>query len=234
MSYIEHFSSLTIRSKCLDFGAGKGELVASLRNYGIDCIGCDIKEWYTSDPSQAFNNLEIGIHLFKSEYSTIPFSDSYFSTIISNQVIEHVHDLESIARELYRVSSDDCAIYLCFPTRELFLEPHTLTLFLHRFKPYGIFSILLYSISHFIKLKKLRSLRSSYIKDVNYLQNSVFLRNFSDINQVFTNAGFVVNDQSLIYLNQRFKSLIPFSILKYFINLKWFFPSFVLLSKYPK
>lgn len=89
-----------IRKKILDFGCGEGffaELV-----FGKDKIdvGLDI-----------FSNNRIQEAIEKKIYKTvklydgvtIPYPDNYFNTIVSNCVLEHIPDIKSSLKEIYRV-----------------------------------------------------------------------------------------------------------------------------------
>lgn len=225
------FNTLPISGKCLDLGAGRGELVSLLRANGVDCIGCDIKEWYSTNPSDSVEGLEVGVHLFQSTAHNIPFGDQTFDSIVSNQVFEHIADLPAMISELYRVTKPNSYLYLLFPTSSLLYEPHTLIPFFHRVKPYSFFSKFLFYISYLLKNKRLNGSRLSYPYEMKYVDEQVFLRSLEQISTAFNAQGFNVEDLTTLYLNQRFQFGLPLSLISKFIDLKIFFPVFLKISR---
>jgi ubiquinone/menaquinone biosynthesis C-methylase UbiE len=61
----------------------------------------------------------------------IPFEDASFDAILSNQVLEHVPDIEVVARELARVLKPGGMSLHLFPHLGVWREPHTRVPFLH-------------------------------------------------------------------------------------------------------
>jgi len=60
-----------------------------------------------------------------------PFDAEHFDAVISNQVVEHVIDLELFFAECARVLKDDGLAIHVFPTRWAVLEPHLFMPFVH-------------------------------------------------------------------------------------------------------
>jgi len=54
----------------------------------------------------------------------LPFGDSSFDIVVSNHVIEHVHDKERHLREIHRVLRPGGIAYLAMPNRLSIVEPH--------------------------------------------------------------------------------------------------------------
>jgi SAM-dependent methyltransferase len=54
----------------------------------------------------------------------IPFEDEFFSLVVSNQVFEHVHDIDLALSEISRVLVPGGSLVALFPTREVFREGH--------------------------------------------------------------------------------------------------------------
>ena len=54
----------------------------------------------------------------------LPFDDNEFDLVISNQVLEHVEDLETAVREMHRVLEPGAIAYHHFPSREVLREGH--------------------------------------------------------------------------------------------------------------
>ena len=122
--------------RVLDYGCGGGEMVALLRREGIDCRGCDI--FYAGadypDPELA-KQQEDGIVREIPADGILPFDDDSFDLVISNQVFEHVEDLELVMRELGRVMSPRGRMYHHFPSREVLREAHIGIPLAHRLRP---------------------------------------------------------------------------------------------------
>jgi len=111
--------------RVLDFGCGKGEIVSALRDHDIDAYGADV--FYSGSTFRA----EMAGDLFQAgrmrvieSDGRVPFQDDFFDLVISNQVLEHVEDLETATREIYRVLAPDGIAYHHFPSREVLREGH--------------------------------------------------------------------------------------------------------------
>src|SRR5688572_12034457 len=78
----------------LDFGCGKGALVADLTSMGFDAMGCD--PWVRWDESNP--------RLKRTEDPyRFPFRDESFDAVVSTSVLEHVSNKEECFREMHRV-----------------------------------------------------------------------------------------------------------------------------------
>ena len=94
--------------KVLDFGCGRGRTVLILRENGYEAYGVDINQ----------ARMELGYELIEErlkcdvknllrpirEDGTISFPDDFFHFVFSEQVFEHVKDLDKVASEINRVS----------------------------------------------------------------------------------------------------------------------------------
>jgi SAM-dependent methyltransferase len=66
---------------------------------------------------------------------TVPFPDLHFDLVVSNQVIEHVANLEQLVAELARITKPSGCVLALFPTREVMREGHIGIPFAHWFTP---------------------------------------------------------------------------------------------------
>jgi len=66
---------------------------------------------------------------------SLPFDDSSFDIILSQQVLEHVHNVEKYFSESKRVLSSGGKILLEFPHRLVPFDTHTRMWFVHYFPP---------------------------------------------------------------------------------------------------
>ena len=62
----------------------------------------------------------------------LSFDDGFFDLIVTNQVFEHIHDLDATAREMLRVMKPGGSILSIFPLRCVVREGHTGVPFIHR------------------------------------------------------------------------------------------------------
>ncbi len=110
----------------LDWGCGKGRAVLWLRERGYQAFGVDI------DPKP----IESGRPLFRQkghddlclhrmdENGRTQYPDAYFYYIFSNQVLEHVSELENMAGELYRIMAPGGEGLHIYPAHRRIVEVH--------------------------------------------------------------------------------------------------------------
>lgn len=114
---------LTPSHTILDLGCGKGALVESLKCQGYDAYGCDIAD---SDASDYEENQAVKSYLraIETQPYTLPFDDDQFDYVISDVVLEHVVDYESLFKEIHRVLKPGGVSLHVFPGRYVPIEPH--------------------------------------------------------------------------------------------------------------
>jgi len=153
--------SISKDSNILDFGTGTGYLVALLRFSGYsNTIGVDIKKNKSWD---AIEYLFLDNETIFTEYNgkDLPFPDELFNAVVSNQVLEHVNDVESYFSESARTLKSDSRSMFNFPHRIQLYDTHSQTWFVHYFPKhirrflYGIFAEL--SPDYYEGLLNLRS-----------------------------------------------------------------------------
>lgn len=116
----------------LDYGCGGGEIVKLLRQREVEAFGCD-----TFYGAATYSELEdsalLGTTIIKMEADKIPFPDNYFDFLVSNQVIEHVCDLDLALTEFQRVLKPGGQFLTIFPDKSTWREVHCEIPFLHWF-----------------------------------------------------------------------------------------------------
>jgi len=92
----------------LDYGCGAGDTVALLREDGFNAVGCDTfyaGNGHRGDTGEAVlaARKAAGIVCDVPESGDLPFPPGSFDVILSNQVLEHVNDLDATLARMTRV-----------------------------------------------------------------------------------------------------------------------------------
>jgi SAM-dependent methyltransferase len=113
--------------RVLDVGCGRGGTVAWLVEQGFDAYGLDVGAGYIAN---GLAYLGEG-RLFVLNGDRYPFPDDYFDFVISDQVFEHVADLDQLAREVARITKLGGGGLHIFPAKWILVEPHMLMPMVH-------------------------------------------------------------------------------------------------------
>ena len=124
--------------RVLDFGCGAGEIVKGGLAQNLDMWGADVYQ----GKQAAFHDrivVEAGpsasSRIMRIEDDTLPFPENYFDIVVSNQVFEHVKDLDRPLREIRRVLRPHGIFMALFPGRETWWDGHCELYFAHWLKP---------------------------------------------------------------------------------------------------
>lgn len=137
--------------RLLDIGCGYGglirDLVRELPRFGVpaNCIqiyGYEIVEQRARFPGylellmESLSRLDPNTDWSErirvgSAKESWPFEDGMFHGAFSNQVVEHVENLDKFFRELKRVSAPGGFAAHYYPSKEVFIEPHSGVPFAH-------------------------------------------------------------------------------------------------------
>src|ERR1017187_7126524 len=109
--------------RILDYGCGRGDVVIRGRNQGLKLLGVDAFYAGANAKQEAINNGLLGTAVLElNERGVIPFDDGYFDLVISNQVFEHVENLDLVLNEIARVLKPAGRLLALFPSREVIRE----------------------------------------------------------------------------------------------------------------
>jgi SAM-dependent methyltransferase len=194
--------------RVLDLGCGRGITVIKLLQLGFDAYGVDI------DAEPVRNGLPLleglgapiapGDRLrIYAATEPLPFPDTFFDLILSDQVFEHVARLSDVAAEMARVArADACGAHL-FPAKWRIMEPHVFVPFVHWLPKTRLRYWWLRVWSHRLPLwrghdgmamdERLRTFQA-------YLNDKTFYRPISQIISTLRAAGFECN----VYLPEGF------------------------------
>ena len=120
-------------AKVLDYGCGSGRIVSFLRNQKIDAYGCDVFSQGGDYSSQVDPALLSGNYVRRMNGDEIPFDNETFDFVVSNQVLEHVVDLDRVVSEMHRVLKPGGISVNLFPDKSVWREGHCHVMFLHWF-----------------------------------------------------------------------------------------------------
>lgn len=113
--------------RILDYGSGRGATVACLRKLGYEAYGAEIDPVPFNNGKDYFR--QIGLdhdQLFQllNEKCETSFPENYFDFVFSEQVFEHVQDLDLVMKELDRVTKPGAVHFHVFPAKYHFIEQH--------------------------------------------------------------------------------------------------------------
>jgi SAM-dependent methyltransferase len=118
--------------RVLDYGCGAGKVVKALQERNIDASGCDV--FYEGgdysahiDPSVKPGSIR------RMESDAIPFDEGTFDYVITDQVMEHVENLDVVLAEIARVLKPGGRILSMFPDKGVWREGHCGIPLLHKF-----------------------------------------------------------------------------------------------------
>jgi SAM-dependent methyltransferase len=114
------------RLRVMDFGCGRGGLVGQMRVAGTDAYGVDIDERFIHSGRVLSRMWDVDrpiLSLMEVGGRTI-FKDGFFDAVITDQVLEHVADLDALAAEISRILRPGGMVFHRFPGRRLLIEPH--------------------------------------------------------------------------------------------------------------
>lgn len=191
--------------RVLDFGCGHANVVRLLRATGAEAYGADVffggMDWTTAGPHDL---IEAGI-VREITDGAIPFEAEYFDTIISDQVIEHVDDLETATSEMSRVLKPDGRMYHQYPTLEVIREAHTSVPWAHRLPPRARIQYLrIARAAHVSRSDPDRPEALAYAKHMSaWIDEYCHYRSRAAIEHNFTRHGFRVAHRELEYCRSR-------------------------------
>jgi SAM-dependent methyltransferase len=183
--YGEKNASLTV----LDFGCGRGEIVKSARSKNINVYGADVFHSGSAIPTRLAKENLMGSVIREIIDDTLQFSDETFDLVVSNQVFEHVRDLDNVLKEILRVLKPDGVLFALFPPKEVIREGHTGIPFLHWFprnKLRHIYTLILRHLGFGSEVSSPDASPKVWVdKKLNYMDTKTFYRSDKEIKSLF-------------------------------------------------
>jgi len=180
---LDHAKTFAGNSVILDYGCGAGAMVETFINNGFEAYGCDVV-------LRSENKL---VKQMNAQFQ-IPYENEKFDLIVSNQVIEHVHDLEIMIAEFSRVLKPNGSVIILCPTLDTVIEWHLMVPFVHWLNNYH------FAQKCLLKLYALVGLGHGHIADkdhwvsdkFNFLQNFTCYRSRASLTKQFKSHNFAV------------------------------------------
>jgi SAM-dependent methyltransferase len=122
------------KARILDFGCGAGQLVSSGRARGIDMYGADVFYGGNTTKQAVAEAGFLGTAVREIRDGKLDFEDEFFDLVISNQVFEHVEELDPVLSEISRVLKRGGCLVALFPSLEVLREGHIGIPLAHRFR----------------------------------------------------------------------------------------------------
>jgi SAM-dependent methyltransferase len=106
------YENIELPSPALDLGCGDGHFASLAFPRRLE-VGLD--PW--PGPLREARARDVYIETVESEASSIPYPDGYFSSAVSNSVLEHIPELEPVLAELSRVLKPGAPFVFCVPNQ---------------------------------------------------------------------------------------------------------------------
>lgn len=117
----------------LDYGCGAGAVVDAARRDGLRAFGADILDRRNKSLQKIARAGAAGSICIIEDGST-PLRDETFDVVMSNQVFEHVFNLDTTLGEIRRILKPGGLLLCLFPSDEVWREGHCGIPFVHWFR----------------------------------------------------------------------------------------------------
>jgi len=208
--------------RILDWGCGRGISVIKLLDEGYDAYGVEIDQntmtkGFKLLTNRGYDPKERILHVNNSS----KFEDQFFDIVFSEQVLEHVEDLDAVVCEFGRITKNSGVGVHAFPGAKNIIEVHLFMPFVHWLPKNFLRFIVLY---FFVMQGKYPAWPETYNKDklaitkvfYQYLNKKTYYRDINKILKVFSKYG----------MQSKYKARYG--------KKRWFVPSLLYRNAFPK
>lgn len=121
--------------RVLDWGCGRGMIVAKLLEIGFDAYGVDVDPGPIENGRPLFlaskHDPDERLKCMNADHCRTSFVEGFFHVVLSDQVFEHVGNLDAVASEVARVTTRGGKGLHTFPAKCRLTEPHLLLPCIH-------------------------------------------------------------------------------------------------------
>jgi SAM-dependent methyltransferase len=211
----------------LDWGSGRGEYVAWLRDAGYNAFGAEIRNEVT-ERGRAM--LEARGHDIAHVIRIIPASGEtnlpadFFHFVFTHYVLEHVADIDTVTKEIDRVTAPGGCGFHVYPGKLRPIEPHLFMPFVHWLpknpaRRWAISVCLACGIEprwDWLAKAAFTKKAQAYYE---YCINETFYRSFREVRYSFSKMGFVVTPVSADHPALRRLTVLPAVLRKFLVEL---------------
>jgi SAM-dependent methyltransferase len=211
----------------LDWGSGRGEYVARLRDAGYNAFGVEVRK-EVSERGRAM--LEARGHDFARLITIIPASGDtglppdFFHFVFTHYVLEHVADIDAVTKEIARVTAPGGCGFHVYPGKLRPIEPHLFMPFVHWLpknpvRKWAISVCLACGIEPkwgWLATAAFGKKAQAYYE---YCINETFYRSFREVRHSFSKMGFVVTPVSADHSALHRLAVLPAVLKKVLVEL---------------
>ncbi|HEY7244806.1 MAG TPA: class I SAM-dependent methyltransferase [Xanthobacteraceae bacterium] len=215
------------RMNVLDWGSGRGEYVAWLRAAGYNAFGAEIRR----------EAAERGKDLIRSrghDYDRLirPIAPDcrtdlpagFFHFVFTHYVLEHVADIDAVAREIARVTAPGGCGFHVYPGKLRPIEPHLFMPLVHwlpkrPIRKWAIRSCLACGIEPRWEWLAAASAASKAQAYYEFCNNETFYRPFRKVRHSFNRVGLEVTPVAADHPALRPLRIVPSTLRKFFVEL---------------
>ena len=107
-SAIRSVASETSKTKVLDVGCGRANLLKAFKSLGCDCYGVERTDFPSDDELD-------GISIYKQDINDIPFEENEFDIVVIWHVLEHLVDPVTTLKRIQKILKPDGSLIIAVP-----------------------------------------------------------------------------------------------------------------------
>jgi SAM-dependent methyltransferase len=184
----------------LDWGSGRGEYVAWLRDAGYNAFGAEIRQeaaerGRTLLGARGHDYARVIRPIAANGQTDLPAD--FFHFVFTHYVLEHVADIDAVTKEIARVTAPGGCGFHVYPGQLRPIEPHLFMPFVHWLpknltRKWAIATCLACGIEPRWDWLKAASFDSKAQAYYEFVVNETFYRPFHEVRHSFSKEGFVV------------------------------------------
>jgi len=200
----------------LDWGCGRGRSVIKLRELGFNAFGVDIDQNVMANGFSILRNLGYDPEeLLRPVDQTDTFDDEFFHLIISDQVFEHVANLDFVLDQFARLTIANGAGIHCFPGSKNIYEGHLHMPLVHWLPKNALRKLWIGVLRKFsygpksdwIETEGMTHAQATEVY-YQYANSKTFYRDNEDIQREFRKRGFT-SEYEVTTTNSRISKFVP-------------------------
>ena len=179
--------------KILELGCGDGRgvhlirdiLNAKYKDCNIELFGLDYQAESQNVVKAKYNDKNL--FKLKNTSQRYPFKSNTFDYIYSNQVFEHVEDIDFLVENIQRVLKNNGINIVLYPEKNIIREPHCLIPFVHRIRNKKIKKLIVKKFYPIFNKNNKKIIDSEIMAE--YIVNFTFYRSRPEIRKAFSKKG---------------------------------------------